>query len=341
MKRASLALFSFSLVAGFFHCRAESLIPAGSLIPCTVSEPKLSSKTLAVGDPVLCKIGYMQPYDRSSLPYDSYMVGRFEDYRDPGHLVGKGWMELKFERMVIEPDTVIPVETKVVAVPGYPIDRQGRIHGKGHPVRDTIAWTLPILWPIDILNLPRRGPRPTLKGETRLTLKVMDDLRIPDTEDPNRDPSGLLRRPSAYEPPRGRRRQWRNDTSRASAPMLVPTPGFEIENLADAVPPALPADYFVASPAESMPSRGDPVPVLHRRMPYPGRNAGRPRDPVTLVYNDGRPSEQVYNYVLTRNTLYVLDRGRREIPVDALDMAATERVNRDAGVDFAGLARAR
>jgi hypothetical protein len=130
------------------------------------------------------------------------MVGRFEDYRDPGHFVGKGWMELKFDRMVIQPDTVIPVDARVVAVPGYNVDRYGRILGKGHPTRDIIEWSIPVLWPIDLLNLPRRGPRPTLKEETRLTLKIMDDLGVPDRQqEPYQDDTRkLLHRPSSYQP---------------------------------------------------------------------------------------------------------------------------------------------
>ena len=101
--------------------------------------------------------------------------------------------------MVIEPRTVIPVTARVVDVPGYAVDPQGRILGKGHRTRDIVEWSIPILWPIDLLNLPRRGPRPTLKTETRLTLKVMDDMEVPETEEPDRDPSGLYRRePSAY-----------------------------------------------------------------------------------------------------------------------------------------------
>ena len=111
-------------------------------------------------------------------------------------------MELRFDRMVIEPDTIIPVDAKVVAVPGFNVDRDGRILGKGHAVRDTVLWSIPILWPVDMLMLPMRGPRPTLKQEARLTLKVMDDLGIPITEPPQRDPSGLIRRtPSAYAAP--------------------------------------------------------------------------------------------------------------------------------------------
>jgi hypothetical protein len=139
-------------------------------------------------------------YGRSTLPYGSYMVGRFEDYKDPGHFVGKGWMELKFDHMVIEPDTVIPVEARVVGVPGYNVDRYGRILGKGHPVRDVVEWSIPLLWPLDLINLPRRGPRPTLKEETRLTLKVMDDFGVPPREPPQEESPGLYRRPSAYQP---------------------------------------------------------------------------------------------------------------------------------------------
>jgi hypothetical protein len=55
---------------------------------------------------------------------------------------------------------------------------------------------------------------------------------------------------------------------------------------------------------------------------------------VTLVFKDGRPAEQIHNYMLTRTTLYVQDERRREIPVDELDLAATVKANKAAGVDF-------
>jgi hypothetical protein len=57
-------------------------------------------------------------------------------------------------------------------------------------------------------------------------------------------------------------------------------------------------------------------------------------DAVTLVFKDGRAPEKIHNYALTRTTLYVTDARRREIPVAALDLAATEKVNRAAGVNF-------
>ncbi len=202
--KSALALsivFSAPLALYAADYSAEQLLPAGSLIQCTTSEPRLSSKTLAIGDPVLCRVSHAVHVGRSVLPYDSYLVGRFEDYRDPGHFVGKGWMQLTFDHMVIEPDTVIPLDAKVVDVPGYSIDRQGRIQGKGHATRDTILWLIPVLWPIDLLELPRRGPSPTLKAETRMTVKLMDDLRVPEGRPLDRDPYGLSHRPSADNTP--------------------------------------------------------------------------------------------------------------------------------------------
>ncbi|RSL14702.1 hypothetical protein EDE15_0164 [Edaphobacter aggregans] len=46
------------------------------------------------------------------------------------------------------------------------------------------------------------------------------------------------------------------------------------------------------------------------------------------------PPEQIHNYLLTRATLYVRHQQRRDIALDQLDLAATQKVNHDAGVDF-------
>ena len=37
----------------------------------------------------------------------------------------------------------------------------------------------PPLWPWKVLTLPARGPRPTLKGEETLTLRLMEDVTVP------------------------------------------------------------------------------------------------------------------------------------------------------------------
>jgi len=198
MKRAMFVVFSLLMTPSLFADAGSRMIPAGALVSCTTGDGKISSKTTAVGDPVLCKVQFRR--GDFMLPYNSYLGGQFAEYKDPGHFVGKGWMELDFDRLYVG-DTVIPISAKVVDVPGYKIDAQGRILGKGHAVRDTVLWMIPVLWPIDLINLPRRGPRPTLKSETALTLRVMDDIQVPVVPEPQRDPYGLYQRgPQSYAP---------------------------------------------------------------------------------------------------------------------------------------------
>lgn len=201
MKRIPYVVLSLLLVPALFAEPTQRLIPAGALVSCTTGDGRISSKTTAVGDPVLCKVEHRR--GDFMLPYGSYLGGEFAEYKDPGHFVGKGWMQLDFDRLYVG-NTVVPIDARVVDVPGYKIDNQGRILGKGHAVRDTITWMIPILWPIDLINLPRRGPRPTLKSETALTLRVMEDIQVPYVAEPQTDPYGLIPRGSssyAPEPP--------------------------------------------------------------------------------------------------------------------------------------------
>lgn len=172
-------LLPLLLLAAPLMAKADQLVPAGSVISCTVSEPKISSQTDKVGDPVMCQLGHTELYGRTSFPYGSYLIGHFAAYKDPGHFVGKGYMELDFDRLIVQPDTNVPINARVVSTPGYKVDQDGHILGNGHATKDTVMWLIPVLWPIDLINLPRRGPRPVLKAETKLTLKVMDDFGIP------------------------------------------------------------------------------------------------------------------------------------------------------------------
>ncbi len=55
---------------------------------------------------------------------------------------------------------------------------------------------------------------------------------------------------------------------------------------------------------------------------------------VTLIFKDGRTPVQIHNFVLTRTEIFVGDEQHRVIPTDLLDLAATAKVNQEAGVDF-------
>ena len=94
--------------------------------------------------------------------------------------------------------------------------------------------------------------------------------------------------------------------------------------------------------AAQQPYAGDPAGAMQYPPFMPqGPSAAAPaqagpaeEDAITVVFKDGRPSEQVHNYALTRTALYITDKHMREIPLDQIDLPATQRVNHDAGVDF-------
>lgn len=167
-------LFAFALSAS----ARDVVVPAGTLLQCTLNEPNLSSATVDVGDPVLCHLRGITVFGQQAFPRGSYLVGHIEGEKDPGHFWGKGYLKLQFDRIGV-PSGDLPLEAKVVATRGYKVDKAGDIRGKGHPKRDVVEWMLPPLWPWKVIMLPARGPRPALKGETVLSLRLMDDVQIP------------------------------------------------------------------------------------------------------------------------------------------------------------------
>jgi hypothetical protein len=171
---SALALLVFALGV---HAQ-DLLVPAGTLLQCTMEEPNFSSATASLGDPVLCHLKSFQEFGHTVFPRGSMLAGHLEDEKDPGHFVGKGYLKLTFDRVIV-PTGDIPLPAKVIAAKGYKVDKQGDIKGKGHAKRDVVEWMIPPLWPWKVVSLPARGPRPTLKGEEPMQLRLMDDIVVP------------------------------------------------------------------------------------------------------------------------------------------------------------------
>jgi hypothetical protein len=170
----ALTMLSLTLSAS----ARETVLPAGTLLQCTMNEPNFSSATVSVGDPVLCHLRSVTEFGQQTFPRGSYLVGHLESSKEPGHFWGKGNMKLVFDRIGL-PNGDMPLDAKVIATRGYKVDKDGDIRGKGHATRDVVEWMIPPLWPWKIIMLPARGPRPTLKGESVLQLRLMDDVQIP------------------------------------------------------------------------------------------------------------------------------------------------------------------
>jgi hypothetical protein len=189
------------LVSGI-HAQ-DQLVPAGTLLQCTLAEPNFSSATAAIGDPVLCHLRSMQQFGRPLFPRGSMLGGHLEADKEPGHFFGKGYLKITFDRVIL-PSGDLPVPAKVIMARGYKVDKQGAIDGKGHPTRDVVEWMIPPLWPWKVVSLPFRGPRPALKGEEPLELRLMDDIVIPrilaQASHPDRPPYASSTRPTRYTP---------------------------------------------------------------------------------------------------------------------------------------------
>lgn len=177
---------------------ARDIIPAGTLLHCTMDEPNFSPKTAQVGDPVLCNLGPLGSFGHSVFPRGAELSGHLQDFKAPGHFFGKGWMSIEFDRMILPGAQVLPLSAKVINAPHNKVDAQGDIKGKGHPKRDAFLWTIPVFWPSKVLTLPARGPYPALKGETRLTLRLMEDVEVPFAVARNTSVPMPDYRPSAY-----------------------------------------------------------------------------------------------------------------------------------------------
>jgi hypothetical protein len=54
----------------------------------------------------------------------------------------------------------------------------------------------------------------------------------------------------------------------------------------------------------------------------------------TIIFKDGRPSEQIHNYAMTQWTIFVMDQQHHQIPLEEVDVAATEKANQAVGIDF-------
>jgi hypothetical protein len=77
----ALLLFGFRV-----NVRAqEVLVPAGTLLHCTMNEPNFSSATADIGDPVLCNLSGVQEFGHVAFPRGTYLQGHLEVDREPGH----------------------------------------------------------------------------------------------------------------------------------------------------------------------------------------------------------------------------------------------------------------
>jgi hypothetical protein len=283
----------------------DELIPAGTLLQCTLDEPNFSAKTAQVGDPVLCYLGHISAFGRSIFPRGAELSGHLQDYQNPGHFVGKGWIEIDFDRIILPGAVVYPLSAKVISAPHLKVDAEGKVHSKGHPKRDAALWAIPVFWPVKIITLPNRGPYPSFKGEARLTLRLLEDIEIP--------LSGTAARASVPMPP------WVSPSRYDASSSMLYTPASTAPRGQSAT---LQNASFVQRPAE-------PQPVEHQEV-QPAEH------PSTVIVLKGGSAWLAQDYWVEAGQLHCLstDGEQKLIALEAMDLYQTVSLNRERHVDF-------
>jgi hypothetical protein len=301
MPRTSLLLTLILCAAGTaVHAANREIIPAGMLLQCTVSEPNFSSKTAMIGDPVLCHLGTLGEFGHSVFPRGAELGGHLEDAKAPGHFVGKGWMQVEFDHLILPGAQVYPLSAKVVSGPHVNVDAEGRLHGKGHAKRDIAGWMFPPLWPIKVITLPFRGPYPALKGETRLSLRLMEDVEVPFPVAGN-----------VPMPP------WANPSSYHSS--------------SDGV-------YRPASTSYQRPTEAQPAYYTQRQTDAPPLVSAQPatEQPMTVIAMAGGAAFLAREYWVQDGQLHCVaaDGQQKVFPLEKMDLYNTVSVNRQRNVEF-------
>jgi len=335
-KSLVLTLIVFVSVVGASAASKEEILPAGTILHCTMDELNFSSKTAMAGDPVLCHLGPISTFGHSVFPRGAMLSGHLQDSKDPGHFVGKGWLELEFDRIILPGAEVMPLSAKMIGAPRLKADREGKLHGGGHPKRDVVEWMIPVLWPMKLVMLPARGPYPTLKGESRLTMRLMEDVLIPlPVAAQATVPSPPWAAPTRYIPsPYGLMRPASLVTREPVAPE-IPVEEPTLTAASRSAPAPVPQPAVIDLPAtESSPAE---LPSMQPVPKAPLAKASLAAEaPSTLVILKGGTAFLAREYWVHGGQIECVseDREQKAFPLEKVDLYQTVRVNRERNVEF-------
>jgi len=335
-KSLVLTLIVCVSVIGASAAPKEEILPAGTILHCTMDEPNFSSKTAMAGDPVLCHLGPISTFGHAVFPRGAMLSGHLQDSKDPGHFVGKGWLELEFDRIILPGAEVMPLSAKIIGAPRLKTDREGKLHGGGHPKRDVVEWMIPVLWPMKLIMLPARGPYPALKGESRLTMRLMEDVVVPlPVAARAAVPSPPWAAPTRYIPsPYGLMRPASLITREPVAPES-PVEAPTLTAASQIIPAPVPQSAVVDLPAVES-SRTETLSSQPMHEVSPANASPVAEVPSTLVILKGGTAFLAREYWVHGGQIECIseDGEQKAFPLENVDLYQTVRVNRERNVEF-------
>jgi len=94
-----------------------------------------------------------------------------------GRLWGRAKAQIVFNSILTPDNCEYPIDATLIGAKKYQI-HEGVIIGRGHPRRDALALLFPPTTPYQLIRLPARGPKLTIREEEQLVIKLMTSVYL-------------------------------------------------------------------------------------------------------------------------------------------------------------------
>jgi hypothetical protein len=111
------------------------------------------------------------------LPRGSKILGRMETSGKAGRLWGRAKAQVVFTSILTPDYCEYPIDATLIGTKKYQV-REGVIVGRGHPRRDAIALLFPPTTLYQLIRLPARGPKLTIREEEQLVIKLTQSVYL-------------------------------------------------------------------------------------------------------------------------------------------------------------------
>ena len=109
------------------------------------------------------------------LPRGSKILGKMETSQEAGHLWGRAKARIVFSSILMPDFCEFPIDATLIGTKKYQV-REEVIFGRGHARRDALALLFPPTTLYQLIRLPARGPKLSIREEDQLTIKLLQPV---------------------------------------------------------------------------------------------------------------------------------------------------------------------
>jgi hypothetical protein len=109
------------------------------------------------------------------LPRGSKIIGKMESSSEAGRLWGRAKAHLVFSSILLPDFCEYPIDATLIGTKRYQV-REEVIIGQGHAHRDALALLFPPTTLYQLIRLPARGPKLSIREEEQLVIKLLQPV---------------------------------------------------------------------------------------------------------------------------------------------------------------------